>query len=60
MSYTCRHRQNGYQPQRDQTDDSDRKRDNQDKISEEVETRKFLVDIVGGRGKHKFPEDCPA
>ena len=29
MSYTRRHWQNGYQPQKDQTDDSDIKKDNQ-------------------------------
>ena len=32
----------------------------EDKISEEVETKKQLVDTCGRKGKHKSPEDCPA
>ena len=51
VSYTRRHRQSGYQPRRDQTDDSDKKETiKEDKISEEVKTRKHLVDTVTGRG----------
>ena len=51
MSYNRRHRQNGYQTRRNQTDDSDWKRDNQGRQDfRRRETRKHLVDTVGGRG----------
>ena len=51
VSYNRRHRRNGYQTQRNQTDDSDWKRDNQGRQDfRRSESRKHLVDTVGERG----------
>ena len=51
VSYNRRHRRNGYQTQRNQTDYSDWKRDNQGRRDfGRSETRKHLVDTVGERG----------
>ena len=61
VSYTRRPRQNGYQPRRDQTDDSDRKRDNQGRqYFRRVGGKKAPCGYCGRKGKHKSPEDCPA
>ena len=59
MSYVRRHRQNGYQPQRDQ--DSDRKRDNQGRQDfKRGGDKKASCGYCGRKGKHNSLEDCPA
>ena len=61
MSYTRRHKQNGYQPRRDQTDDSDRKRDNQGRPDfRRGGDKKASCGYFGRKGKHKSLEDRPA
>ena len=59
MNYVRRHRQNGYQPQRDQ--DSDRKRDNQGRQDfKRGGDKKASCGYCGRKGKHNSLEDCPA
>ena len=60
VSYARRHRKNGYQARRDQTDDSDRKRDNQGRRDfRRVGDKKTSCEYCGRKEKHKSPEDCP-
>ena len=61
VSYTRWHMQIGYQPLRDQTDDSDRKRNNQGRQDFRRDgDKKASCWYCERKGKHKSPEDCPA
>ena len=60
MSYTRRHRENGYQLRRNQTDDSDKKRGNQGRRDFiRGGDKKASYGYCGKKGKHKSPGDCP-
>ena len=61
VGYTRRHRQNCYQSRRDQTDDSDRKRDNQKRKDFRTgRDKKASCRYSTRKGKYKSPENSPA
>ena len=61
VGYTRRHRQNWYQSRRDQTDDSDRKRDNQKRKDFRTgRDKKASCRYSTRKGKYKSPENSPA